>query len=220
MLLLTYSYVVPKDKRTEHARLLHRMKQVMARLGVEHFEAYEQVGKHWTGGDVTGRVVQILRFRDKAHFAAIQAAEKTDPGAQQLIAEFCDLVNLPYQQQTGMFADGYYGSIIAGGATRAPAAVFPPVASAAASPLTPVPADTVPQSEQIDPGNRPTAATSPDDTAIDISPVDETPDGPPGEVPDAARFDQHDPDARANGEADVLEYLGEPDSPAEDESRR
>jgi hypothetical protein len=86
--------------------------------------------------------------------------------------------------------------------------------------LTPVPADTVPQSEQIESAKGSTSAACPDDTAIDISPVDETSDGVPGDLPDAARFDQHDPDARANGEADVLDYLGEPDSPAEDESRR
>lgn len=113
MLLLTYSYVVPKEKRTEHARLLHRMRQVMTRLGCDCFEAYEQVGKQWVGGESGGRVVQMLKFRDKAHFAAVQAAEKTDPGAQQLIADFCELINLPYQQQSGMFAEGFYSCLAA-----------------------------------------------------------------------------------------------------------
>lgn len=191
MLLLTYSYVVPKDKRTEHARLLHRLRQVMARLGLDHFEAYEQVGKHWAGGDGGGRVVQILRFRDKAHFAAIQAAEKTDPSAQQLIAEFCELINLPYQQQTGIFADGYYSSVIATASAR-------PISLTAAgqepSPLTPEPADTVPLAEQVPAGD-------PGDSPVDLA-TERT--GDVSEVPP--------PPVGANGEPDVFDFINEPDA--------
>lgn len=155
MLLLTYSYVVPKDKRTEHARLLLRMRQTMARLGCEHFEAYEQVGKSWIGGEPTGRVVQILKFRDRQAFAAVQAAEKTDPQAQQLIKEFCDLINLPYQQQANLFMDGYYSSLIATAATRAPGAGDPPPIADAS------PDDAPPGFRSIDPlGGQPATAGS------------------------------------------------------------
>lgn len=209
MLLLTYSYVVPKDKRTEHARLLHRMRQVMARLGLDHFEAYEQVGKHWSGGDGGGRVVQILRFRDKTHFSAIQAAEKNDPGAQQLIAEFCELVNLPYQQQTGMFADGYYSSLIATASARPPSLT---AAGQEPSPLTPEPEDTVPLSEQV--GGEPQPPESGDASA-------------PVELADERTNDVSEvppPPVGANGEPDVFDYLSEPgpagEGEAGDESRR
>ena len=112
MLLQTNSYVVPKDKRAEHARLMKRFKQVLGRLGCEDFEVHEQVGPNWVGGEPNPRVVQIMRFRDRKHHAALQAAEKTDPAAQQLIAEFCELVNFQYQQQQGFFAVGFYNSIL------------------------------------------------------------------------------------------------------------
>jgi hypothetical protein len=111
MLLQTNSYIVPKDKRSEHSRLVARFKQVLARIGCDHFEAYEQVGSNWSG-DSTGRFVQIMRFRDRKHQQAVQAAERTDPGAQALIKEFCELINFPYQQQQGLFAVGFYTSLL------------------------------------------------------------------------------------------------------------
>ena len=67
MLLQTNSYIVPKDKRTEHARLIIRFKQTLARLGCDHYEAYEQVGANWSPTEATGRFVQIMRFRDRKH---------------------------------------------------------------------------------------------------------------------------------------------------------
>jgi len=112
MLLQTNSYIVPAEKRTEHQRLLRRFRQVMARLGCDGFECYEQVGANWAGGETTGRFVQIMRFRDHQHQRAVQAAERTDATAQALIAEFCDLINLPYQQQQGLFAVGYYRGVV------------------------------------------------------------------------------------------------------------
>lgn len=112
MLLQTNSYVVPKDRRAEHARLLRRFRQTLARLGCDHFEAYEQVGQNWNTAETSGRFVQIMRFRDRRHQLAVQAAERQDPLAQQLIAEFCDLINFPYQQQHGLFAVGFYNSAL------------------------------------------------------------------------------------------------------------
>lgn len=120
MLLQTNSYLVPKDKHTEHQRLLSRFRQTLARLGCDHFEAYEQVGANWGGQDTTGRFVQIMRFRDRKHQQQVQAAEKTDPGAQQLIKEFCELINFTEQQQQGKFAVGFYTSVIAVASTRIP----------------------------------------------------------------------------------------------------
>src|SRR5689334_14508798 len=109
MLLQTNSYIVPREKRAEHARLLRRFRQTLARLGCEQFEVYEQCGANWSTGE-SGRYVQIMRFRDRRHQLAVQAAERTDPVAQALIQEFCELINFPYQQQQGLFAVGYYTS--------------------------------------------------------------------------------------------------------------
>jgi hypothetical protein len=111
MLLQTNSYIVPKDRRAEHARLLRRFRQALARVGCDHFEVYEQVGSNWSG-DTTGRFVQIMRFRDRQHQLQVQAAERQDSGAQDLIKEFCELINFPYQQQQGLFALGYYQSAL------------------------------------------------------------------------------------------------------------
>lgn len=112
MLLQTNSYLVPREKRVEHARLLGRFRQTLARLGCTHFEAYEQVGSNWSPTESTGRFVQIMRFRDRKHQLGVQAAERNDPSAQQLIREFCELINFPYQQQQGLFAVGFYAGAI------------------------------------------------------------------------------------------------------------
>jgi hypothetical protein len=112
MLLQTNSYIVPKDKRAQHARLVQRFRQTLSRLGCDHFEAYEQVGANWSPADTTGRFVQLMRFRDRKHQLAVQAAERNDATAQALIKEFCELINFPYQQQQGLFAVGFYHSLL------------------------------------------------------------------------------------------------------------
>src|ERR1700689_574718 len=112
MLLQTNSYIVPKDKRAEHARQIRRFRQTLLRLGCDHFEVYEQVGSNWSNSESTGRYVQILRFVDRKHQLAVQAAERNDATAQAGIAEFCDLINFPYQQQQGLFAVGFYTSVL------------------------------------------------------------------------------------------------------------
>lgn len=125
MLLQTNSYVVPKERRSEHARLMRRFRQVLARLGCDHFEVFEQVGANWNAGEATGRFVQIMRFRDRKHQQTVQSAERTDPAAQQFIREFCDLINFPYQQQQGLFAIGFYTSALPVSPTRVPSAGQP-----------------------------------------------------------------------------------------------
>lgn len=112
MLLQTNSYIVPREKRAEHARLIRRFRQTLTRLGCDNFEIYEQVGHNWSSGESTGRFVQIMRFRDRRHQLAVQGAERTDATAQALIAEFCELINFPYQQQQGLFAVGYYQGVL------------------------------------------------------------------------------------------------------------
>lgn len=112
MLLQTNSYIVPKDKRSEHARLLRRFRAALAKLGCDNFEVYEQVGANWNTGEPTGRYVQIMRFRDRRHQVAVQQAERNDPAAQAIIAEFCQLINFPYQQQQGLFAVGFYNNVL------------------------------------------------------------------------------------------------------------
>ena len=121
MLLQTNSYIVPKDKRTQHKRLVQRFRQSLARLGCDHFEAYEQVGANWSPADTTGRFVQLMRFRDRKHQLAVQAAERNDATAQALIKEFCELINFPYQQQQGLFAVGFYHSLLPSFTPRATA---------------------------------------------------------------------------------------------------
>jgi hypothetical protein len=144
MLLQTNSYIVPKDKRNEHARLVARFRQTLARLGCDHFEAYEQVGANWSPTESTGRFVQIMRFRDRKHQQQVQAAERTDAAAQALIKEFCELINFPYQQQQGLFAVGFYTGILPGGA---PQRVPPPPGQR----LDPEPSSLVPEPGHPDP---------------------------------------------------------------------
>lgn len=151
MLLQTNSYIVPKDKRAEHARLLQRFRQCLARLGCEHFEAYEQVGANWSGNETTGRFVQLMRFKDRKQQQAVQTAERSDPVAQALIKEFCELINFPYQQQQGLFAVGFYQGIMSlnspmrqppGSDTGESAPITSGPAAAPAAPL-PLPLDEV-----------------------------------------------------------------------------
>lgn len=111
MLLQTNSYIVPKEKRAEHSRLLRRFRAALAKLGCDNFEVYEQVSANWSGSDSNGRYVQIMRFRNRQHQVEVQQAERNDPAAQALIREFCELINFPYQQQQGLFAVGYYTSV-------------------------------------------------------------------------------------------------------------
>src|SRR3954449_10698417 len=93
MLLQTNSYIVPKDKRAEHSRLVRRFRQALMRLGCEQFEVFEQVANDWGSGETTGRYVQIMHFRDRRHQLAVQQAEQNDPTAQKIIQEFCELIN-------------------------------------------------------------------------------------------------------------------------------
>lgn len=126
MLMQTNSYIVPQDKRAEHARLLRRFRQTLQRLGCDQFEAYEQTSANWGTGEPTGRFVQIMKFRDRRHQQQVQAAERQDPVAQQLILEFCELINFPYQQQQGLFASGFYDGILPSAPGRHDGQAVPP----------------------------------------------------------------------------------------------
>jgi hypothetical protein len=119
MLMQTNSYLVPREKRAEHARLVRRFRQVLAKLGCEQFDVYEQVGPGWAE-EPSGRFVQIMRFRDRRQQSAVHAAERTDPAAQAIIADFCKLINFPYQQQQGLFAVGFYTSVLPAATPRIP----------------------------------------------------------------------------------------------------
>jgi hypothetical protein len=108
MLLQTNSYLVPPDRRAEHARLVHRFRQVMRRLGCLSFEVYEQTGPDWAPMRDASRFVQIMRFRDRRHQLLVQAAERADPAARALIDEFCAVVDLASQQERGSYTASYY----------------------------------------------------------------------------------------------------------------
>jgi hypothetical protein len=112
MLLQTNSYVVPREKLPEHARLMRRFRQTMARLGCDCFDVFEQVGPGWSPLKTGGRFIQMIRFRDRKHHQQIQLAERGDAAAQTLIKEFCDLIDFPYQQEQGLFASGFYTSVL------------------------------------------------------------------------------------------------------------
>jgi len=142
MLLQTNSYVVPKDRRAEHQRLMRRFRQALVRLGCEAFEVYEQVGSNWSGGEATGRYVQMMKFRDRKHQQQVQHGERTDPQAQALIAEFCEMINFPYQQQQGLFAVGFYAGALPTVPPRTPLA----------APVQPVEMEPSPDAEMAEMG--------------------------------------------------------------------
>lgn len=240
MLLQTNSYIVPKEKRTEHARLLQRFKVLLAKHGCEHFEAYEQVGANWAGSEASGRFVQIMRFRDRAQWMAVQQAEKEDPQAKQLIAEFCELVNLPYQMQAGLFSAVYFTGVITHHTPQkavAPAprrAAISPVAMTAAgaagavaaehvadvvSEEAPPPATEVPLSDL--PG---TDLPEKDDTAFAAAAIaDEARDDAPSDLADLAEAvaeDSGNAPADTNGDSNVLEFLVDPQPASSDSDDR
>lgn len=124
MLLQTNSYIVPAEKRDEHAGLMKRFAQILRRLGCDRFDVLEQLGPNWSPGDV-GRCVQLMHFRDRNHQQQVQLAEASDAEAQALIAEFVDLLDINYQQDQGYFATGYYESILPGGSVSSHSAVTP-----------------------------------------------------------------------------------------------
>lgn len=216
MLLQTNSYIVPKDKRAEHARLLRRFRAALAKLGCDSFEVYEQVGANWNTGEPTGRYVQIMRFRDRRHQVAVQQAERSDPVAQAIIAEFCQLINFPYQQQQGLFAVGFYNGVLPVAPARPQpdaAAVLEPegaaeaeaaadesvegIAPAASEPAVAaeMPADVTPEPEtssEASAENSDAMAEASEDTAPSETPGGED-EAPRGEKPDdlGALLDAH-----------------------------
>lgn len=154
MLLQTNSYIVPKERRAEHARLMNRFRQVLGRIGCDHFEVYEQVGANWNGTDSSGRFVQIMRFRDNKHRQTVQTAERQSAEAQGLVREFCDLVNMAYQEEQGLFATGYYQGVITAprvkpglltdeGEAESSVAPTDPICPVTEQPLAPVSVDAV-----------------------------------------------------------------------------
>ncbi len=112
MLLQTNSYIVPKEKRAAHNHLMQRFRQVLMKIGCDHFEVFEQVGANWAGGETSGRFVQMMKFRDRKHCQAVQLTERKDAAAQALVKEFCELINFGYQEGQGLFAHGYYNAVI------------------------------------------------------------------------------------------------------------
>ena len=194
MLLQTNSYIVPKEKRAEHARLMARFRRCFDRLG-SHFEVYEQTGNDFTGSG-GGRFVQLMRFHDRRHQHEVSVREKEDAVAQQLIADFCQLVNLPYQQQQGLFAAGYYTSLVA----DKPASTPTPTPAAQS---TAPPAD----AEPIEP---PVATEEEVDAAVDELEESETLDS-------ASAGSDEDFENELEGE--VVDNVEEPETPRRSDSQ-
>jgi hypothetical protein len=197
MLLQTNSYIVPKDRRSEHTRLLRKFRTTLARLGADHFEVYEQVGANFVTGEATGRFVQIMRFRDRQHQLEVQAAEKTDPDAQKLIQDFCALINFPYQQQQGLFAVGFYTSAL-------------PVLSArsAPKPAAPAPVPPVDPSEPQPPIEEPLVSEAALNEAAESGPSDSS---SPEQTEGSSLLDFAHLDPSASTEAPPLRLVTESD---------
>ena len=220
MLLQTNSYIVPKDKRTEHARLILRFKQTLARLGCDHFEAYEQVGANWSPTEATGRFVQIMRFRDRKHQQQVQAAERSDPGAQALIKEFCELINFPYQQQQGLFAVGFYSSILPNAVPRIPPPPPQPQSSQPQPPAQAVPSDNGPVEVEVAPPVEEPPALPPS-TSEQSQQQTHGPEDVVDEIVMRGEGELAVPDASdANGEFNIDEFIDEasPKKPQQDPS--
>ena len=112
MLLQTNSYLVPRDRRAEHARLMRRFDVCFERLGSD-FTVFEQVGPGFAPNDPQAsatRFVQMMRFRDAEHHRQVQEAEAADDVARRLIADFCRLIDLDSQQRQGLYAGGFYNA--------------------------------------------------------------------------------------------------------------
>lgn len=197
MLLQTNSYIVPKEKRAEHARLMVRFHQCFRRLG-SLFEVYEQTGPHFSG-DGGGRFVQIMRFRDRRHQQEVHAREKEDKVAQRLISEFCELVNLPYQQQQGLFVAAFYSGVLRDRpgdlselpepSSSSPGDAPAPAAPASggehreqdvpATPTAPAPEVDSPGGEYDEEGEYDTGEIEPDDASFDADPNPADPQASP-----------------------------------------
>lgn len=119
MLLQTNSYLLPADRREEHARLMRRIADALKRLGCDSFEVHEEVNPDGTVPPSYSRFIQILRFRDRAHYQAVRSAEAADPAAQQLVAEFCELIDFAAQREQGTFAMAFYNNLLSSGPSSA-----------------------------------------------------------------------------------------------------
>jgi len=220
MLLQTNSYIVPREKRMEHARLLRRFRQVLLRLGCDHFEVYEQVGANWSTNETSGRFVQIMHFRDRKHQLAIQAAERSDPTAQSLLKEFCELINLPYQQQQGLFAVGFYTSFL-----RMPQRTDVPGVTGQAAPESTSQSEAVSHVEgspstpdateppQGGPGAAEESAVTTEPSGVEVNPE---PDAP--ELPESAPMSGIAEESAGTTEPSGLDVNSDPDAPELPES--
>ncbi|MGF1632264.1 MAG: hypothetical protein ACFCVE_00300 [Phycisphaerae bacterium] len=175
MLLQTNSYVVSEEKRPEHVRLMRRFAQIMARLGLEQFEVLEQIGPGFGTGRPSGRFVQIMRFRDKQHQQQVQALERSDPEAQELIGRFCELVEFAEQQQQGLATAHYYAAVVESGAPAAPRRerrVPPKLPGVAPAAGTTRPEGTAANAPATDPASDPAADSAAAGAAADDSAAD------------------------------------------------
>ena len=175
---------------------------------------YEQVGANWTSGEPTGRYVQIMRFRDRRHQLAVQQAERTDPVAQQIIADFCQLINFPYQQQQGLFAVGFYNSVLPVAPSRPQAAEAPAEAVAEA----PAEAAEVLAAEEPATPAPPEEMAAPDEPTEPVEEFSAEPVATEGaaaeEVEDVAALEVPEPSADAADAEPVMTVTAEAD-PAE-----
>jgi hypothetical protein len=175
-----------------------------------------------------------MKFRDRKHQLAVQMAERADPTAQSLLREFCELINLPYQQQQGLFAVGYYTSFLKmRRATQGEEGVTSPAASdqpeSAEQPSPEISSGEEPvaeagstageNEEAVEPGSSPDAAVESDAAEIaEGTPAPEmepaAPEGeertPVNEIPETENAESNNGEPAApesNGESNEAEQL-------------
>jgi len=113
MLVQTNTYQVPLDKREQHLRLMRKFQQCLRRLGCDGFTVQEQTASNFAPSvGSTSRFVQTMRFRDRRHYEAVQEAERQDRIAQDLIREFCELIDFTAQREQGSFSVDYYNVVV------------------------------------------------------------------------------------------------------------
>ena len=103
MLLQTNSYIVPADRRADHARLIRKFRQALSRIGCDQFEVYEQVGPNWSPGAMREICPESCAFATASINKPCRRLKETIQDRSKSSPNFATLINFPYQQQARLF---------------------------------------------------------------------------------------------------------------------
>ena len=87
MLIVTYSYKVPKSKIRAYLNLQKKVKAIYLKHGCLSYEVFEKAEKD-------GEWMEIERFKNKSHFKMVVARVDKDPQILELFSKFCSIVNV------------------------------------------------------------------------------------------------------------------------------